>query len=137
LHIGQGAPAPPQGQACGPSHGSVGWFSQIQPVSSQRRHFIGSYSTLQNAGSVRFSCIRKKKKIHGEGPDLKNIMIAACRDERCRLFSKRRSPPPGERRWPHFIGSSLESTGSFDSLDAGKAGRHGASLIKGRDRLRL
>ncbi|TWB62931.1 hypothetical protein FBZ94_103631 [Bradyrhizobium sacchari] len=34
LQTGQGAPAPPQLQACGPSQGRSGWFSQTQPVSA-------------------------------------------------------------------------------------------------------
>jgi hypothetical protein len=40
LHQGQGAPAPPQVQACSPSHGRSGWLSQIQSQSSHREHFI-------------------------------------------------------------------------------------------------
>ncbi len=32
---GEGAPAPQQSQACGPSPGRSGWFSQTQPRSSQ------------------------------------------------------------------------------------------------------
>jgi hypothetical protein len=40
LHFGHGMPAPPHWQACGPSHGWSGWFSQTQPVSSQQKHFI-------------------------------------------------------------------------------------------------
>jgi hypothetical protein len=40
LHIGHGAPAPPQPQACGPSHGLSGCLSQTQPQSSQRAHFM-------------------------------------------------------------------------------------------------
>ena len=40
LRRGQGAPAAPQGQTHGPSHGRSGWVSQTQPVSSQISHFI-------------------------------------------------------------------------------------------------
>jgi len=41
LQAGQGMPAPPQSQPCGPSQGRRGWFSQTHPVSAQRMHFIG------------------------------------------------------------------------------------------------
>ncbi|MGY4629087.1 hypothetical protein ACVWY3_006843 [Bradyrhizobium sp. USDA 4486] len=40
LQIGQGAPAPPQPQECGPSQGRSGWFSQTQCVPSQRAQVI-------------------------------------------------------------------------------------------------
>lgn len=40
LQGGQGMPAPPQLQPCRPPHGRRGWFSQTQPVSAQRTHFI-------------------------------------------------------------------------------------------------
>jgi hypothetical protein len=38
LQFGQGAPAPPQLQACGPCLGRSGWFSQTQPQLSQGKH---------------------------------------------------------------------------------------------------
>jgi hypothetical protein len=41
LQDGQGIPAPPQSQPCGPSQGRLGWFSQTHPVSAQKMHFIG------------------------------------------------------------------------------------------------
>ena len=37
MHRGQGIPAPPHVQACWPSQGVSGWFSQTQPQSSQTR----------------------------------------------------------------------------------------------------
>jgi hypothetical protein len=40
LQAGQGSPAPPQSQPCGPSQGRLGWFSQTHPVSAQRMHFM-------------------------------------------------------------------------------------------------
>jgi hypothetical protein len=40
LQAGQGAPAPPQLQARGPSQGRSGWFSQTQPRSSQLTHVV-------------------------------------------------------------------------------------------------
>jgi hypothetical protein len=41
LQAGQGIPAPPQSQPCGPSQGRRRWFSQTHPVSAHRMHFIG------------------------------------------------------------------------------------------------
>ena len=40
LHHGQGMPAAPHLQVCGPSHGRPGWVSQTQPQSWQRVHLI-------------------------------------------------------------------------------------------------
>ena len=40
LQAAQGIPAPPQSQAWEPSQGRRGWFSQTQPVSAQKMHFI-------------------------------------------------------------------------------------------------
>ena len=40
LQAAQGIPAPPQSQPCGPSQGRLRWFSQTQPVSAQKMHFI-------------------------------------------------------------------------------------------------
>ncbi|MET4520263.1 hypothetical protein ABIB81_009627, partial [Bradyrhizobium sp. I1.7.5] len=42
LQAGQGAPAPPQVQARGPSQGRSGWFSQTQPRSSRAFHRASS-----------------------------------------------------------------------------------------------
>jgi hypothetical protein len=40
LQSRQGMPARPQVQACSPSNGLSGWFSQTQPQSSHSRHLI-------------------------------------------------------------------------------------------------
>jgi hypothetical protein len=41
LHQGHGAPAPRHPQACSPSHGLSGWFSQTDPQASQTGQFHG------------------------------------------------------------------------------------------------
>ncbi|WP_167381170.1 hypothetical protein [Bradyrhizobium arachidis] len=46
LQTGQGAPAPPQPQAFGPSHGRSGWFSQTQCVPSQRAQVISDFPSM-------------------------------------------------------------------------------------------
>jgi hypothetical protein len=40
LQLGQGMPAPPHTQACGPCQGLSGGFSQTQPQSSQRGQLV-------------------------------------------------------------------------------------------------
>jgi hypothetical protein len=40
LQLRQGAPAPPQPQACSPSHGRSGWPSHTHPESSHTEHFF-------------------------------------------------------------------------------------------------
>ncbi|MGX9429604.1 MULTISPECIES: hypothetical protein [Bradyrhizobium] len=47
LQAGQGMPAPPQVQACSPSHGLAGWFSQTQRQLSQRAHHFISEVPLR------------------------------------------------------------------------------------------
>ncbi|MGX9425489.1 MULTISPECIES: hypothetical protein [Bradyrhizobium] len=42
LQAGQGAPGPPQLHASRPSHGFIGWFSQIQWQLQQRAHHLMS-----------------------------------------------------------------------------------------------
>jgi hypothetical protein len=48
-------PAPPQVQACSPSHGRSGWLSHTQPQSSQTEHFMAcqAYQDFCNESSLR------------------------------------------------------------------------------------
>jgi hypothetical protein len=68
----QGTPAPPQSQACGPSHGRPGRSSHTQPQSSQSGHFMSLPSLptfAANLPHARFShCLRFLIKAVWSGP---------------------------------------------------------------------
>jgi hypothetical protein len=75
LHQGHGAPAAPQGQAFGPSHGLPGWDSHTHPMSWQRVHLIISEfalnllpfgQTYQNLGDCNVQLQRRPPSMHFE-----------------------------------------------------------------------